>query len=122
MIVLGTLAHCGIRGNILQWIENYLSNRQQRLKLKGTTSTLSNITCGVPQGSISGPLLFLIHINALTTLYDKTLTIMFADDKRIFILGNNIHEMESAMNSEIKRLSIWLKINKLSPNEKQLVQ
>ena len=47
-ILLGTLAHYGIRGNILQWIQNYLSNRQQRVKLKGTTSTLSNITCGVP--------------------------------------------------------------------------
>ena len=51
-ILLGKLAHYGIRGNILQWIQNYLSNRQQRVKFKGTTSTLSNITCGVPQGSI----------------------------------------------------------------------
>ena len=107
-ILLGKLAHYGIRGNILQWIQNYLSNRQQRVKLKGTTSTLSNITCGVPEGSILGPLLFLIYINDLTTLSDKMLTIMFADDTSIFIQGNNIHEMEIAMNSEIKRLCIWL--------------
>ena len=51
-IVLGKLAHYGIRGNILQWIQNYLSNRQQRVKFKETTSTLGTITCGVPQGSI----------------------------------------------------------------------
>jgi hypothetical protein len=66
-----------------------------------------------------GPLLFLIYINDLTTLSDKMLTIMFADDTSIFIQGNNIHEMEIAMNSEIKRLSIWLKINKLSLNIKK---
>ena len=112
---MGTLAHYGIRGNILQWIQNYLRNRQ-RVKLKETTSTLSNITCGVPQGSILGPLLFLIYINDLTTLSDKMLTIMFADDTSIFIQGNNIHEMETAMNSAIKRMSIWLKINKRSLN------
>ena len=51
-ILLGKLAHYGIRGNILQWIKHYLNNRQQRVKFKETTSTLSNITCGVPQGSI----------------------------------------------------------------------
>ena len=83
-ILLEKLAHYGITGNILQWIKTYLSNRQQRVKLKGTTSTLSNITCGVPQGSILEPLLFLIYINDLTTLSNKMLTIMFADDKYLY--------------------------------------
>ena len=115
-ILLGKLAHYRIRGNILQWIQNYVSNRQQRVKLKGTTSTLSNITCEIPQGSFLRPLLFLIYINDLTIVCDKMLTIMFAADTRIFIQGNNIHEI--AMNSEIKRLSIWLKINKRSLNIK----
>ena len=100
-ILLGKLAHYGIRGNILQWIQNYISNGQQRVKLKETTSTLSNITCGVPQGSILGPLLFLIYINNLTTLSDKMLTIMFADDTSIYT--RYIHEMEIANNSEIKK-------------------
>ena len=68
------------------------------------------------------PLLFLIYINDLTTLSDKMLTIMLADDTSIFIQGNNIHEMEIAMNSDIKRLSIWLKINKRYLNKKKLIQ
>ena len=93
-----TLAHYGITGNILQWIQNYLGNRQQRVKLKGTTSALSNITCGVPQGSILRPLLFLIYINDLTTLSDKMFTIMIADDTSIFIQSNNIYYMEITKN------------------------
>ena len=68
------------------------------------------------QGSIWDSLLFLIYINDLTNLSDTNLTIMFADDISIFMPSKNIHEMEIAMNSEIKRLSVWLKINKLSLN------
>ena len=115
-ILLRKLTHYGIRGNILQWIRNFLSNRQQRVKFYGTKSSLKNITCGVPQGSILGPLLFLIYINDLSTLSDTTFTIMFADDTSIFIQGNNIDEMENVLNSEIKKLSLWLNINKLSLN------
>ena len=69
-----------------------------------------------------GPLLFVIYINDLTTLSDKMLTIMFADDTSIFMQGNNIHEMEIVMNSEIKRLSIWLKIKNLFLNKTKLIQ
>ena len=79
-ILLRKLAHCGIRGNA-NW----------------TTSTLNNLTCGVPQGSMLGPLIFLIYRNDLTTLSDT----MFADDTSIFIQGHNIHEMEIAMNSDL---------------------
>ena len=68
--------------------ETYFSG-QRRVKLKVTTSTLSDITCGVPQGSILGPLLFLVYITDLTTLSDKMLSIMFTDDTSIFIQGTN---------------------------------
>ena len=98
-----------------KWIHNYLSSREQLVKFNGTKSALTNITCGVPQGSILGPLLFLIYINDLTTLVDTTFIIMFADDTSIFIQGNNIHTMQNELNSE-KKKCLWLKMNKLSLN------
>ena len=69
-ILLKKLPHYGIRGNVLQWIQNYLAKRKQTVIFHGTNSVLKNITCGVPQGSIMGPLLFLIYINDLV-LYLK---------------------------------------------------
>ena len=93
-----------------KWIHNYLSSREQLVKINGTKSAITNITCGVPQGSILGPLLFLIYINDLTTLVDTTFTIMFADDTSIFIQGKDIHEMENELNSEIKNYVYGLKL------------
>ena len=73
-------------------------------------------------GVFLGPLFFLIYINDLTTLSDKMLTIMFADDTSIFIKGNTIHKMEITINLEITRLSMWLTINKLFLKHKKLAQ
>ena len=92
-----------------KWIHNYLSSREQLVKFNGTKSALTNITCGVPQGSILGHFLFLIYINDLTTLVDTTFIIMFADDTNIFIQGKDIHEMENELNSEVKNYVYGLK-------------
>ena len=74
------------------------------------------ITCGVPQGSILGPLLFLLYINDLGNICSSTTSILFADDTNIFKMGNNLKQMEDELNSELSKISIWLKANKLSLN------
>ena len=72
----------GIRGTVLQWFQNYISRRSQTVTIGETNSDLKNKTCGVPQGSILGPLLFLIYINYLMS--QITFPIMYADDSNIF--------------------------------------
>ena len=78
----------GINSTLLQWFENYLQNRQQRVVINGKVSTLLEIGAGVPQGSILGPLLFLIYINDL--VYDIESCIkLFADDTSLYVIVDN---------------------------------
>ena len=89
-ILLRKLDHYGIRGIALQWFQSYLFGRQQTVKFNGINSVLKNITCGVPQRSILGPLLFLIYINDLGAVSQITFPIMYADDTNIFIQGKDL--------------------------------
>ena len=74
-ILLRKMEHYGIRGVALEWFRSYLSNRKQYVYLNGEPSQLENITCGVPQGSVLGPLLFLIYINDLPHIFIYSQTI-----------------------------------------------
>ena len=78
------LKHYGIRGGALDLIKSYLSNRQQTVKIDGDMSSVLPVTCGVPQGSILGPLLFLVYINDLPKALKFSKPIMYADDTNIF--------------------------------------
>ena len=93
-------------GIALQWFQSYLFGRQQTVKFNGINSVLKNITCGVPQGSILGPLLFLIYINDLGAVSQITFPIMYADDTNIFIQGKDLQKIKKDLNIEIKKLSL----------------
>ena len=106
----------GIRGIYNQWFRDYLSNRKQFVTYNKFQSESSAIKCGVPQGSILGPLLFLLYINDLSTVSSALLSILFADDTNMFISGRNIQGMCDQMNSDLKVIENWLYCNKLSLN------
>ena len=115
-ILLSKLSHYGIRGSALQWFQSYLSNRKQYVTYNGVSSPVNDITCGVPQGSILGPLLFLLYINDLRHVCSSTTSILFADDINLFKSGNDLNKMQDELNSELSKISLRLKVNKLSLN------
>ena len=100
-IILFKLNYYGIRGSYLEWFRSYLSNRKQYVSIDGAASTLLPLTCGVPQGSIIGPLLFLIYINDISKSSDAVSFILFADDSNLFYSHTNINTLVDTMNSQL---------------------
>ena len=92
--LLSKLNHAGIKGNLFNWFSSYLSNRQQRVVLPGTSSDLTTISAGVPQGSILGPLLFLVFINDIVTNINSNIN-LFADDTSLYMVVNSPTETAS---------------------------
>ena len=94
-ILLDKLYHYGVRGVAHKWFKSYLTNRKQYVNIKGHKSTTKELKYSVPQGSILGPLLFIIYINDIPNIHKIAKFILYADDANIIINGANIHEIES---------------------------
>ena len=115
-ILLYKLEHYGLRGIVLEWFKNYLSNRKQFVSYNSCNSELKDIVCGVPQGSILGPLLFILYVNDITNTSDVLEFILFADDTTILYSHPNIENQINRINEELKEVTNWFKANKLSVN------
>ena len=110
-ILLLKLEPYSIRDNMLNWFKSYLSNRKQYVVLNGEYSEVNDITCGVPQGSVLGPLLFLLYINDLPNISKVLDFYLFADDE-----SDNLDKLERKVNRELGKLQLWLNVNRLSLN------
>ena len=118
-ILCHKLDQYGIRGVANDLLSNYLFNRKQFVQIDNTISSMQNINCGVPQGSILGPLLFLIYINNLQNCSDFLYAILFADDTTLIASAKTFELLVFKLNQELGRLTSWLSANKLSINVKK---
>ena len=115
-ILMSKLPYYGIRGIALQWFSNYLSDRKQCVSYKNTLSALKSISIGVPQGSILGPLLFLIYINDMHLSSTLSKTIHYADDTCLLYSSPDLATLFKIANSDLNNIANWLKANVLLLN------
>ena len=114
-ILLSKLYRYGIRGVPAKLLTDYLSNRTQQTRVNGTKSKFENITCGVPQGSILGPLFFILYVNDLPNMCSLDVR-LFADDACLLYSDRGNGSIEESVNYELEKVSTWLKANKLTVN------
>ncbi len=115
-ILLKKLEWYGIRGLALEWFRDYLSNRTQYVQYNTSKSAHCALPCGVPQGSVLGPLLFIIYTNDLPNCLTTSKAIVFADDTTLYQSSNNIQQLFESINHELEFLLDWFRANKLSLN------
>ena len=115
-ILISKLNHYGIRGKMNDWFMSYLTNRKQCVSILGFESSYKIIEYGVPQGSVLGPLLFLLYINDLNKSIKHSDTFHFADDTHLLNINDSFFSMQAKLNQDLKGLHRWLLANKISLN------
>ena len=115
-IHLSKMNHYGIKGIPYEWFKSYLTNRQQFTTVNNKQSELSSIEFGIPQGSILGPLLFLIYINDLSKAIIFSSVHHFADDTNILYVSSSLKNVNKKLNHALSNLVQWLRANKILLN------
>lgn len=114
--LLKTCEVYGIEGTVLKWLQHYLTDRHQRTKIGVKSSQKSCIKYGVPQGSVLGPLLFILYINDVKRYLTKSDVNLYADDTVISVSGPNFKEVVDIINKELNIFKNWLYVKKLKLN------
>lgn len=115
-ILLDKLSYMGIRGNVLELIKSYLTDRFQMVRIGNTNSSYKLIDIGVPQGTILGPLLFILYINDLLCQMPKDTILSYADDTALLSGADSWCEAKDRISRKLNEVSIWMALNKLSLN------
>ena len=115
-ILIAKLDYYGLRGLIKDWLISYLSNRTQFVSINNNQSDYLSVDCGVPQGSILGPLLYLIYVNDISNSITQGKILSFADDTSLYLSDNDLENLNHDANTEINNLYNWFCANKLSLN------
>ena len=110
------LYHYGVRGAPLNWFKSYFSARKQCVSYKGVRSAMRSMGCGVAQGSVLGPILFLIYINDLPRCSVDLQFVIYADDTTVFFSSDNLDNTVNVINVELGRVSRWISSNSLTVN------
>ena len=110
-ILLEKLRHYGIRGQASLLLQSYWGNRTQYVCYGGFESERGKVECGVPQGSVLGPLFFLIYVNDMVRACPDLDLVLFADDTNIFAKGKNPEELFQKVNKGLKNLAKWFRCN-----------
>ena len=118
-LILKKISKLGISGNLLNWLKSYLEKRQQFTSMNGFMSDTMQTRVGVPQGSLLGVLLFQLVIDDLRKSVTYSNVILYADDTTLILAGRNLKFLLSKLQSDLNRISVWLKSNHLSLNVKK---
>ena len=120
-VLLSKLHKFNFSLDAIKWIESYLTNRSQFVRVRNYQSSSISMSAGVPQGSVLGPLLFSLYVNDLPNVCPNTNTLMYADDTVIFVHGSNAAQVADQLTNSMKHITAWLKQNCLQLNVSKTV-